>query len=168
MMKASVARELASALRHGGYVQTHGVLRNGNTFCAMGVAADLFGPLFNQQWVSASGCDIYHINMMAIGGPDNNRWPSDEICLHMIESRAVEDMYSVYGKLQAGNAGMIFAPPNYCMAHQETTSVSFLNDEGVSFRVIADLLDAHAAKMDELYPTVPDTLPAEYTRELVH
>lgn len=169
MMKASIARELASALRHGGYRQVRGVLRNDRGFCVMGVAADIFGPLFDQHWVPAKGAEVFSgLNAMAIGDADHSRWPTPEICQYMIEPRAVDAMYDPFGNLYAGNAGMIYAPPQYCKLGGDKIAMSYLNDEGVRFRDIADLLDAHAAKMDELYPTVPDTLPAEYTRELVH
>lgn len=112
--------ELADALESGRYSQTVGTLRNGNSFCCLGVACDISGL---GEWVFRNGCWNY-----VVSTPTEQDLDKVESSFGSLPAPVME----YYGLTQEGK----FRIPG-----QDEYSLMGLNDNSKkSFSEIADFL----------------------------
>jgi len=115
-MKKQVAQKWADALKSGKYKQGKNVLRSGDSFCCLGVL-----------------CDIYRTN--ASGGWNGIRFVAPDGTSSEIELPSAVRVW----------AGMKSPNPVNPLGVGPTT-LSCMNDEGMTFLEIADIIDNHHDK----------------------
>jgi hypothetical protein len=115
--------KLITALRSGNYKQTNGVLRNRKGFCCLGVATDLVLSEIQETWNWDEKEDAFVLS-------------SNEIGLLPI---AVRELYGF--RSRSGIGFKTIKSVRYFDFHNSHTLIC-LNDKGVCFSKIADVLEA--------------------------
>ncbi len=113
-MNQKIKSEWLEALRSGKYKQTTGCLKNEKGYCCLGVLSDLYAKQFNINWV-----------------PVEN-YKREEILDH---GALLADPIQEWAELHNRN------PRIYDYEHSKT--LSDLNDEGNSFKEIADFIERY-------------------------
>ena len=115
------------ALRSGKYEQGVGGLARDNKFCCLGIACEVLGPL--------KGVKKSKVFIIAFGG--------DEILYNNNSTLLPQMLVDVIGISHAGSTeqGAIIAGGAYRQLAINHGSLSAMNDNGVSFEVIAQFLE---------------------------
>lgn len=115
-MKAEIKKKWLEALRSGEYKQTKGVLRRGNAYCCLGVLSDIYSKEFGVEWKAhPSDMDVFNIE-------DDKGIPP--MCIQLWAGLTTPNPLVCTDKISNG---------------RET--LSSLNDRGVSFEEIADIIE---------------------------
>lgn len=118
--------ELTAALRSGDYGQTQGGLRDGNRFCCLGVACDVYHrKTYKGSWEVDDSFRIY-------GWINNINLP--------------DPVASWYGFITANDnsgGGDVRIPELTVISTRRelNTYLAYLNDQGFTFSQIADIID---------------------------
>lgn len=115
-MRKSVKEKWLKALRSGEYKQTQGVLRDENGYCCLGVLCDI-----HRKTVKKTNC----------------HWTNDDYYLG--EVGVLPDAVIKWAKIESDD------PANGDFVNRKgvTQSLSVLNDEGKSFKQIAQIIEKY-------------------------
>jgi hypothetical protein len=129
-MKRDVMEKWVTALRSGDYTQTTEYLYNQNGMCCLGVLCDLYAKDTNTSWVIQDEDDIVNDDGYLV-----------EYCVH-----SMHDDYEVLPVNVQDWAGMRSLTGTFQDKHPDGTEYSedltILNDRGVSFNRIANIIEA--------------------------
>lgn len=118
-MNPEIKSEWTAALRSGEYKQGKGCLRSeGDKFCCLGVLTDLYAKAVGGQWVEAR--ESKPLDFIDAEGAGTTSYPT----------RAVQDW-----------AGLPHGNPFVIRGLYGERSLATLNDDGVPFSDIADLIE---------------------------
>lgn len=125
-MKLEIAKKWVAALRSGDYAQTSRRLRNGDSFCCLGVLCDLYSKETRTgEWVTLDTAPMYEFKI----GPGRG-----------LSHRADGGLPYVVQEW----AGVYLALPEVRTGHAPPLMFHILNDDQkFSFNEIADVIEAN-------------------------
>lgn len=133
-MNSQVKQQWVAALRSGKYSQDTGALRSTQGYCCLGVLCDLYAQEHNEQW------DVHRYN--------SNLGESYDIPENEVTKIDLSDEFHFDGELEAlSNTVKLWAGLNDPSPHvhidNDVVELIYLNDNGVSFNEIADLIEKY-------------------------
>ncbi len=120
MMNPEVKAKWLQALRSGDYLQGKQVLRQGNTFCCLGVLCDLYAKEQNKPWDTPHPDGVYPYD-------GAGALPPNEVM--------------IWAGLPIGDPAASGNDPFVSADGEVENSLASLNDKGVSFAKIADIIE---------------------------
>lgn len=117
-MNQEIKKQWVKALRSGKYQQGKNHLRVGNEFCCLGVLCDIAPKSVREPWKPRID-NTYEVKVYSMHGI----------------SSCIPDPIKTWANLTDGS---IYVPYN-----GTTIALSYLNDNGISFNEIADLIEEH-------------------------
>lgn len=119
-MKQEIKEKWLCALRSGEYKQTKGILKNDNSFCCLGVLSDIYSKETGTEWK-----------------PRRTRVPGE---FEILDDNGVLPLPIM---LWAGlnNLNPEVVAPSHISESRLPTNLASLNDRGVGFNDIADIIE---------------------------
>ena len=133
-MNPQVKEKWLTALRSGKYKQTRKILRGNEGFCCLGVLCDIYSKETDNPWETRVWTDCnYGYEYVNV---DESEASKCDFLYFYGEEEYLPQTVVEWAELKNNN-------PDVVDSDDTTISISRLNDNGVSFQEIADIIEKH-------------------------